>query len=119
MRKSVIAVTAVALAVLTACSGGSDSSDSKPAISQAGTAEAAESPPAAKQSTDVKITSSKFEDHDVWGPNAYVVRYTVTNRARMRPTTSRSSSSSTRTATDLGSTGVTAETAGSGEVQER
>lgn len=80
-----LALTAAALLAagsLTACSADSatstpkeDSSSVSAPAAGAAAAEKKESDAAA----DVKITKSGFEDHEVWGPKAYVVYYTITN----------------------------------------
>lgn len=88
MRKVwLCAAAAATVAVLTAC-GAEDSGNN----GQGAASSAAESPaqqdgaaeePAEDQAdaTDhVKIVKSGFRDHDVWGPDAYVVEYEITNK---------------------------------------
>ncbi|MET9657707.1 hypothetical protein [Streptomyces sp. NPDC006510] len=83
MRKFWLSVAAVAAAsgLLTACSGAEDSGDS----AKRGGATAAtgrdwtEEASAMDPSRDVKIVKSGFEDHQDWGPHAYVVHYKIRN----------------------------------------
>jgi hypothetical protein len=114
MRKTIAAV-AVALAVLTGCSSGSDTSDSKPVAAPSTSAAAPESPSATPQQSDVKITSARFEDHEVWGPNAYVVHYTVTNTGNDAADYFAQFEFLDKDGDYLGSTGITADKLGPGK----
>ncbi|MGW1318550.1 hypothetical protein [Streptomyces sp. NPDC002426] len=85
MRKVWLSVAAgvAAAAVMTACTStdggeGSAKGDASASSSAAGAA-GAEDAPAAKAPKDATIVGSGFEDHETWGPGAYVVRYEITN----------------------------------------
>ena len=85
-RHTLTAAAAVAIAALTLTGCGSDSStdDTSPGPSTASTSaddtnggDAADEP--ADYKNHIKIVKHGVEDHDVWGPDSYVVHYKVTN----------------------------------------
>ncbi|MGC4947767.1 hypothetical protein ACLQ2N_16420 [Streptomyces sp. DT224] len=79
MRVGLVAVAAVLAAGLLSGCGGSGDTTEGPGKGGG----AAASSPAVKESAappaKVVITKSGFEDHDVWGPHAYVVHWELTN----------------------------------------
>lgn len=82
LRLSVVAAVAV-VGLVAGCSGGEDAGDAgKGSTAAAGQEEAgAEGGEAGEDlaKRDVRITDSGYRDHDVWGPDAYVVAYEITN----------------------------------------
>ena len=112
------AAAAVAAALtLTACSSsdGDDATKSEaPATASADKADAdASAQPDAKR--DVKITKSGIEDHETWGPGAYVVHYTITNNGKSPADYFAQFEFLDKDGDVLGSTGVTADKLGPGK----
>ncbi|MFD8592315.1 FxLYD domain-containing protein [Streptomyces sp. NPDC059637] len=73
---------------------------------------------AAAAMRDVEITGSGVEDHDVWGPGAYVVRYKVTNGGNEAADYFVGLEFLDKDGDVLGSTGVTADKLGPGKTKE-
>lgn len=81
MRRIAIAAATALLLTATAC--GADSTDeSTSSSSSSPTADgkpAAEDEAKSEHADDVEITKQGVEDHDTWGPGAYVFHYKITN----------------------------------------
>ncbi|MFJ3545424.1 hypothetical protein ACIPQH_25050 [Streptomyces rubiginosohelvolus] len=120
MRKVWAAAAAgVAVVALAACGAGGVEEPVKgeaPASSSAGGAAGAEDAPAA--SADVRIVSSAVEDHETWGPKAYVVRYEVTNGGSEAADYFAQFEFLDGDGDVLGSTGVTADKLGAGKTHK-
>ncbi|MFZ4266555.1 hypothetical protein [Streptomyces arboris] len=116
MRKVWAAAAAgVAVVALAACGAGGDEEPVKgaaPVSSSAAGAASAEDAPAA--SRDVRIVSSGVEDHETWGPRAFVVRYEVTNGGGEAADYYAGLDFLDSAGRVLGSTGITAEKVGPG-----
>ncbi|MET9819603.1 hypothetical protein [Streptomyces sp. NPDC006355] len=122
MRKIMLSVgAAVAVVGLVAgCSGAEDGGDAGKGSSTA-TAREGSSGDSAKAAgedvakRDVKITGSGYRDHDVWGPGAYVVEYTITNGGKDPANYFVGLEFLDADGDVLGSTGVTADKLGAGK----
>lgn len=111
------AATLTAALALTACSS-TDSDDKPKATSSAksGAEQAdADSGDKAGATKDVKITKSGVENHPTWGPNAYVVHYTITNNGKEAADYFAQFEFLDADGDVLGSTGVTADKLGPGK----
>lgn len=119
-----LAVVATSAIALTGCSGSGDAKSSgagasasqaaeKPAEKSAGGAAKAPAPDAAKK--DVKVTKSGFEDHETWGPGAYVVHYEVTNQGRGAASYYAELEFLDKDGDHLGQTGISADKLGQGK----
>ena len=116
-RIGLVAVAAVAAVVLvTGCGGtGGDTTGSGSSSSAAaGDAKAAEQPDAAEH---VKITGKGFEDHEVWGEDAYVTEYEITNRGEGAANYFVQLEYLDKDGDVLGTTGVTADKLGEGKTK--
>lgn len=120
MRKVwAVAAAGVAVVALAACGAGGDEEPVKgaaPASSSAAGAAGAEDAPAA--SRDVRIVSSGVEDHETWGPRAFVVRYEVTNGGGEAADYFAQFEFLDADGDVLGSTGVTADKLGAGKTHK-
>ncbi|WP_406501619.1 hypothetical protein OHA04_27795 [Streptomyces sp. NBC_01590] len=76
-----LAAVAVGAVVLTGCSGGEETGAGKGSASQAAEkpADKPTTAEAGKAAKDVRIVKAGVEDHQTWGPKAYVVHYSATN----------------------------------------
>lgn len=110
----VVAVAAVGL--VAGCSGGGGAGDAGKgaAAAEAGGGAAAE-PGEDLAGRDVKIVRSGFEDHDVWGPDSYVVEYEITNGGKDAANYFVGLEFLDSDGDVLGSTGVTADKLGAGK----
>lgn len=124
MKKFRLAVSAAAVVlaagVLAGCGGSDEAADSsKPAGT--GAAKSAE-PEAAEEKQDapaeVKIVKSGFEDHDVWGPNSYVVHWELTNTGDKAGNFFAGLDFLDADGDVLGSTGITADKLGPGKTSK-
>lgn len=122
-RLAIAAAALTAAASLTACS--SDSTSSSPeaeSSSSAAAAPAGVSGAKAKDETDatadVKITKAGVEDHEVWGPGAYVVHYKITNGGDEAADYFAEIEVLDKDGDHLGQTGVTADKLGPGKSRE-
>jgi hypothetical protein len=85
MRKVWLSMAAAVAAAgaLTACTdAGGDEGAAKngPAASSSAAAGAGtDEAPAAEASKDVKVVKSGYQDHEMYGPNAFIVEYEITN----------------------------------------
>ncbi|MEW2068422.1 hypothetical protein [Streptomyces sp. NPDC007346] len=115
MRRVWLSVGAAVFAagMLTACSGGDIEGDTSSSTAAAG-APAKEAPAEAVASKDVKIVKSGFEDHDTWGPGAYVVRWSITNSGDEEAGYYAGLDFVDSAGRVLGSTGITADKVGPG-----
>jgi hypothetical protein len=115
-RLGLVAAGAVLAAgsLLTACSTATDatSGDGKGTAASAPAPKKSAAPAASK---DVKITRAGFEDHDTWGPHAYVVHYEVTNHGDKAADYFAQLEFLDRDGDHLGSTGITADKLGPGK----
>ncbi|MGW3971148.1 hypothetical protein ACWEFD_17850 [Streptomyces ardesiacus] len=113
MRRLGLAAAAVLMAgSLVACGGTEDTADG----GSKGGASASE--PAAKKSqapADVKLVKQGWEDHEVWGPHAYVVHWEVTNTGDAAGNFFAGLEFLDKDGDVLGSTGITAEKLGPGK----
>lgn len=64
---------------------------------------------------DVKVVRSGFEDHETWGPGAYVITYKITNRGPKEASFFVGFDFLDKDGDVLGSTGVTADRVGPGK----
>lgn len=125
MRRVGLSVAAVVAAVglMAGCSGSEDTSDAgKDGAAVEASAGGGEGKPedAAEgddASGDVKITSSGVKDHEVWGPDAYVVEYTITNHGKGAADYFAQFEFLDKDGDVLGSTGVTADKLGAGKTK--
>ncbi|MFJ8852328.1 hypothetical protein [Streptomyces sp. NPDC102437] len=123
--RHVLAVVVTSAIALTGCSGGEDAKNSDTGASASRAAEkpaekpadgAAEAPAADAARKDVKVTKSGFEDHQTWGPGAYVVHYEVTNQGRGAASYYAELEFLDKDGDHLGQTGITADKLGQGKV---
>lgn len=119
-RCGLVAGAAVAAVLLVAGCGGSEGGSAGGGSSSAesasgGDGKAAEASEALK---DAKITGHGFEDHDVWGENAYVTRYEITNRGKGAANYFVQFEYLDADGDVLGSTGVTADKLGEGKTNK-
>ncbi|MFZ4160490.1 hypothetical protein ACOZDE_18965 [Streptomyces griseoincarnatus] len=116
-RIGLVAGAAVAAVVLvTGCGDtGGDTAGSGSSSAPAGDAKAAEQPDAAK---DARITGKGFRDHDVWGEDAYVTEYEITNRGEGAANYFVQLEFLDADGDVLGSTGVTADKLGEGKTNK-
>lgn len=119
MRKIMLSVVAAVAVVgfVAGCSGGEGTGDAvNGSAAAAGQAEApAEESGADLAKRDVKIVSSGVEDHDVWGPGAYVVAYEITNGGKGAANYFIQLEFLDSDGDVLGTTGVTADKLGAGK----
>lgn len=119
MRKVALTLAAgvTAAGLLTGCSGGDvgkDDSAAKPSASAKVDGSSAKTPSAAG---DVKIVRSGVEDHEVWGPKAYVVHFEITNHGTGAADYFAQIEFLDKDGDVLGSTGVTADKLGAGKTK--
>lgn len=116
-RLVLTAAALVAAGSLTACS--SDSATSTPKEDSSSNSAPAGAKGAEKKEADtvadVKITKAGVEDHEVWGPGAYVVHYTITNRGTEVADIYSEIEVLDKDGDHLGQTGVTADKLGPGK----
>lgn len=118
-----LALTAAALLAagsLTACSSDSTTSTPKEDSSSASAPAGAEGAKGggkkeADTKVDVKITKSGVEDHEVWGPDAYVIHYTITNSGPAAADYYAELEVLDKDGDHLGQTGITADKLGPGK----
>ncbi|MFJ5726333.1 hypothetical protein [Streptomyces sp. NPDC093149] len=67
---------------------------------------------------DVKVTKSGFEDHEMWGPGAYVVHYEVTNQGRGAASYCAELEFLDKDGDHLGQTGITVDKLGRGKTSK-
>ncbi|WP_405759504.1 hypothetical protein OG234_13475 [Streptomyces sp. NBC_01420] len=114
MRVGLVAVAAVlAAGLLSGCGGAGDTTEG--AGKGAG---AVASSPAVKESAapaKVVIRKAGFEDHEVWGPHAYVVHWELTNTGKAAGNFYAGIDFLDADGDVLGSTGITADKLGPGK----
>jgi hypothetical protein len=118
MRRLGVAVAAVLMLspVVVGCDGETTASnEGKGSSTSAPASTGAEKPKAPAASKDVKITKSGVEDHDVWGPGAYVVHYEVTNHGDDAANYYAEIELLDKDGDHLGQTGITADKLGPGK----
>ncbi|MFB7496042.1 hypothetical protein ACFC09_15345 [Streptomyces sp. NPDC056161] len=114
-----VATAVAAVGLVGGCSGAEDADGagagkgSTAATARQGGAAGEGAEDAAKR--DVKITDSGYQDHEVWGPHAYVVRYVITNGGKGAADYFAQFEFLDREGDVLGSTGVTADKLGAGK----
>lgn len=122
MRTITLAATAALLLAATGCSSDTDAD----ADGNAGSSTASSAPEAAAEDDsedtagaehldDVKITKSGVEDHETWGPGAYVVHYKVTNHGDDAASYYAGLEFLDSDGDVLGTTGITADKLGAGK----
>ncbi|MEU3044295.1 hypothetical protein ABZ700_25770 [Streptomyces diastaticus] len=128
MRRVGVYVGAVvtAAALVSGCagsSGGTGGGEGAPA-SAGSSAPAGSAPAEAKggdedlAARDVELGKAGFQDHDVWGPGAYVTPYSITNRGDEAASYFVGLEYLDADGDVLGSTGVTADKLGSGKTSK-
>lgn len=114
-----VAAAVSAAALVAGCS--SDDSDAAkgrttaPAGQEASPDKEVKAPDEAEASRDVRITSSGYRDHEVWGPGSYVVAYEITNNGSQPANYFAGLEFLDQDGDVLGSTGVTADKLGPGK----
>ncbi|MET8747244.1 hypothetical protein [Streptomyces sp. NPDC004728] len=117
LRHALVAV-AVGAVVLTGCSGGEEAAAGKGSASSAADKPKPQDKPTKAEvpaSKDVRIVKAGVEDHQTWGPKAYVVHYTITNGGSGAANYFAGLEFLDRDGDVLGSTGVTADKLGAGK----
>ncbi|MDH6489608.1 hypothetical protein [Streptomyces sp. SAI-127] len=114
-RLGLVAAVAVLVggSLLTACNDSTTDT-----ASGDGKGGASSSAPAAKKSkapADVKIVSAKYEDHEVWGDHAFVVRWELTNTGTKAGNFYAGLDFTDADGDVMGSTGITADKLGPGK----
>ncbi|MEU8870498.1 FxLYD domain-containing protein [Streptomyces javensis] len=119
MRRLWFSVAAVVIAagVLTACSSSDDGEEPSSKGTTAAGAKETGSVAGRDTTKDVRITRSGFEDHEVWGPHAYVVHYKITNHGSGRADYFAQFEFLDADGDRLGTTGVTADKLGAGKTK--
>lgn len=124
MRRFGLAVAVVAaVSLLAGCGGGEDAGASEKGRASVTAVASGEGDAGGKAGAagedaakgDVKIVSSGFQDHDVWGPNAYVVKYEITNSGEDPASYFAQLEFLDADKDVLGSTGITVDKLGSGK----
>lgn len=117
---SVVAAVAV-VGLAAGCSGGEGADGTgKGSAAAAGEAEAPVEEGKSGEDLaerDVKITASGFKDHEVWGPDAYVVEYEITNGGKDDASYFVQLEFLDADKDVLGTTGVTADKLGAGKAK--
>ncbi|MEV7797294.1 hypothetical protein AB0O68_35975 [Streptomyces sp. NPDC087512] len=112
-RVGLVAAAAVLVVGAVAC----DSADTAADGQGAGASSSAppKSPSASAAPAVVKIASARYEDHEVWGDNAYVVRWELTNTGDQAGNFYTGLDFLDADGDVLGSTGITADKVGPGK----
>ena len=126
MRKIMLSVGAAVAAVglVAGCSGDGDAGDAgkestaATAGQEAGSGDSAKAAGEDVAKRDVRITGSGYRDHDVWGPGAYVVEYSITNGGKDAANYFAQLEFLDADGDVLGSTGVTADKLGAGKTNK-
>ncbi|MFF4179658.1 hypothetical protein [Streptomyces sp. NPDC001750] len=119
--RHVLVAVAVGAVVLTGCSGGEEAAAEKGSASQAADKpKAQEQPTKAEESAsqDVRLVKTGVEDHQTWGPKAYVVHYKVTNSGPAAANYFAEIEFLDKDGDHLGQTGITVDKLGPGKVSE-
>ncbi|MGW4007903.1 hypothetical protein [Streptomyces sp. NPDC004763] len=114
-----VAAVVFAAGLLSACGGGDGESSTSAASTAASASEGGAPVEDAKSESskpaDVKIVKAGYEDHEVWGDNAYVVYWELTNTGDKAGNFYAGLDFLDKDGDVLGSTGITADKVGPGK----
>ncbi|WP_371097147.1 hypothetical protein [Streptomyces sanglieri] len=120
LRHALVAV-AVGAVVLTGCSGGEEAAAGKGSAPSAADKPKPQDKPTkaeAPASKDVRIVKAGVEDHQTWGPKAYVVHYEAKNSSDTTAAYYAEIEFLDKDGDHLGQTGITVDKLGPGKTSE-